>query len=51
MLEYLRRDGRRWHVARLRVKKAELEYNFDCDYMATIKVDRYSREGFKPIEL
>lgn len=51
MIDYLRRDGRKWHIAKLRVKRSELVFNMGCEYMASILVARGSREGFKPIEL
>lgn len=49
MIAYLKQDGRRWHVAEIRVKQRELVFNLGCPWMATITVARGSREGFKPL--
>ncbi len=51
MIEVLKKDGRKWSVAELKVKKSELLFDRQEKYMATILVDRASKEGFKPIEL
>ena len=49
MMEYLQWDGRRWHVCELDLCDEILNYEFGCDYMATVYNDIESKEGFKPI--
>ena len=36
------------HVAELDLKDDLISYDFNCDWMATIKFGRWSQEGFKP---
>jgi len=50
MLEYLKRDGRDWHVTELEVDESEIDFNFKNNYMATILVDKFSKSGFKKIK-
>ena len=48
MLDYLKADGRHWHVAELKLKNEPLIFEFGNDYMATIQNDCLSEQGFKP---
>lgn len=49
MIEYLNDDGRKWYVAELKLENELLNFEFGNDYMATIKSNCLSEEGFKPI--
>ena len=48
MIDYLKKDGRRWYVAELKLKNEPLIFEFGNDYMATIQRDCLSERGFKP---
>lgn len=48
MLDYLKQDGRRWHVAELKLENEPLIFEFGNDYMATIQNNCLSEQGFKP---
>jgi hypothetical protein len=48
MIDYLKNDGRRWHVAELKLQNEPLIFEFGNDYMATIQNDCFSEQGFKP---
>ena len=48
MVEYLKRDGRRWYIAELEVDEKEIE-PYKNGYMATINVIRKPKEEFKYI--
>lgn len=48
MKEYLINDGRKWHIAELDLREDIIIYEFNCDWMVTIKNGRWSQEGFKP---
>ena len=48
MIEYLKKDGRRWHIAELELKNEPLIFEFGNNYMATIPFDKISTHGFKP---
>lgn len=50
MIEYLKKDGRRWHIAELELKNELLFFQFNNNYMATILVDKISKDGFKPLK-
>lgn len=51
MIDYLKNDGRRWHVAELDLDRDPIIFNFDNNYMATIDIDKPSKSGFKPLNL
>lgn len=51
MLEFLKRDGRKWHIAELDLQNCPIRFDFNCDYMATILIDWPSVSGFRPIIL
>lgn len=46
MVNYLKRDGRRWYIAELDVDETEIE-PFENEYMATIKVIKKPKKEFK----
>ena len=48
MIDYLKRDGRRWYIAELDVDETEIEI-LENGYMATIKVIKKPKEEFKYI--
>jgi len=48
MVEYLKRDGRRWYVAELKLENETLVFEFGNNYMATIQRYYLSEQGFKP---
>lgn len=48
MIDYLKKDGRRWHVAELKLQNEPLIFEFGNNYMATIQRDCLSEHGFKP---
>jgi len=48
MVDYLKRDGRRWYIAELDVDETEIEI-LENGYMATIKVIKKPKEEFKYI--
>ena len=48
MIEYLKKDGRRWHVAELLLENEPLIFEFGNNYMATIQRDYLSQRGFMP---
>lgn len=47
MLEYLKKDGRRWYVAELDVDDTEIEL-YANGYMATLLVDKKPSSPFVP---
>lgn len=47
MIEYLKKDGRKWYVAELKLKDEPLLFNFDNEYMATTQRSCSSESGFK----
>ena len=49
MVEYLREDGREWHVCEIVVEKQEYILNFGNDYMATILVDKHATKPFEKL--
>lgn len=49
MLDYLREDGREWHVCEIEVEKQEYVLNFGNDWMATILVDKPAIKHFKKL--
>lgn len=49
MLQYLKADGRKWHVAELCLRDCPILFDFANDYMATILIDWPSESGFHPI--
>jgi len=48
MLDYLNKDGRRWHIAELNLQNEPLLFEFGNSYMATIQRDFLSEKGFEP---
>ena len=48
MIDYLKKDGRHWHVAELNLQNEPLIFEFGNNYMATIQRDFLSENGFKP---
>ena len=48
MIEYLKKDGRHWHVAELKLQNELLVFEFGNNYMATIQSSCLSDQGFKP---
>jgi hypothetical protein len=51
MVEYLKDDGREWYVAKLELDHDPVKFNFGCDYMGTILINKLSKEGFKPVNM
>lgn len=51
MIDYLKADGRKWHVAELILIQTPIVFEFGNDFMATILIDWVSIEGFKPLNL
>lgn len=49
MIEYLKKDGRAWHVAELDLLYTPIRFDFKNDYMATILTDWPSVSGFHPV--
>jgi hypothetical protein len=49
MIEYLKKDGRLWHIAELELINEPLVYEFQNDYMATILINKRSKHGFMPL--
>ena len=49
MIKYLKKDGRKWHIAELKLKDEPLIFEFGNSYMTTIQRDFSSKEGFKPL--
>jgi hypothetical protein len=49
MMEYLKKDGRKWHIAELELKNIPIVFEYGNDYMATTLENIPSKEGFKPI--
>ena len=49
MLEYLKRDGRQWHICELNLQECPILFDFENDYVATILIDWVSESGFYPI--
>lgn len=51
MVEYLKKDGRDWYIAKLTLNKEPLKFEFNNNYMATVLTDYiYSNDGFKPLK-
>jgi hypothetical protein len=48
MINYLKEDGRKWHIAELNLKDEPLIFEFGNDWMATVIRDILSEQGFKP---
>ena len=48
MINYLKEDGRKWHIAELNLKDEPLIFEFGNDWMATVSRDILSEQGFKP---
>ena len=46
---YLKKDGRRFYVAKILITKNKLDFNFDNKFIATIKISKQSKDGFKRI--
>jgi hypothetical protein len=51
MIEYLKHDGRQWHIAEILLENEPLIFEFDNDWMATIPFNKLSNTGFKPLIL
>jgi hypothetical protein len=51
MIEYLKKDGRHWHIAEILLENEPLIFEFDNDWMATIPFNKLSNTGFKPLIL
>ena len=50
MLDYLKADGRKWHVAELYLESHPIRYDFGNNYMATILEDCESDVGFASLD-
>ena len=49
MIDYLKKDGRDWHIAELELNNDVLKFEFGNDFMATILHDKISKYGFNPL--
>ncbi len=50
MLKCLSHDHRDWYYCTIEVDEADLNFNFGCDYMATLLVSKRAIDNYKPIE-
>lgn len=50
MIEYLKNNGREWHIAELDCVDTPISFDFDSPHKARILVDWGSKEGFKKLK-
>lgn len=51
MIEYLKKDGRDWHIAELELNNDPVKLEFNNDWMATILINKKSITGFMALKL